>query len=226
MPVLNEQDTIKTILDQFVYMPGHIELIIVDGGSTDATGTIIRNWMMRFDIHNAQYFASPRKGRAAQMNHGAARAQGDVLLFLHADTRLPRDWEEAIIATFSNQDHIGGAFQVEFTPKTPFIHLIEVVGHIRNRLSKKFYGDQGIFVRRDTFEKIGGFPDVSLMEDVLFSSQMKQRGTVSLIEHPRTITSSRRFLRYGIRKTVWTYLKINTLFYLGVSPDKLEKYYK
>jgi rSAM/selenodomain-associated transferase 2 len=192
------------------------EVIVVDGGSRDETAATAR-------AAGARVLEAPR-GRARQMNAGAARAAGDVLLFLHADTTLPVGFATAVRTALADPSVVGGRFDVRLEPSSPFLALTAALINLRSRWSGIATGDQALFVRRDVFVALGGFPDVPLMEDVAFSRALKRRGRVAALR-ARVTTSSRRWLHHGPLRTVLLMWWLRFLYWCGVSPAELKRRY-
>lgn len=215
MPVLNEEKTIRATLEALKPLKPR-ELIVVDGESMDGTREICEQL-------GARVFTSPR-GRAKQMNAGAHHATGDVLVFLHADTRLPSSAFEDIRASLDDAEIVGGRFDVKLDGEGL---MLEIVGHminLRSRLTRVATGDQAIFVRRKVFEELRGFPDIPLMEDIAFSRALKRKGKVACL-HSRVVTSARRWQLEGAWRTVLKMWALKSLYLLGVSPFRLKRYY-
>ena len=165
-------------------------------------------------------------GRAVQMNAGAAAATGAMLIFLHADTRLPRTALNLIDHAMAEQTLIGGAFDLRIDTERPLLRLIAAVASLRSRLTRIPYGDQAIFIRRRAFHQIGRFPEIPLMEDVALMRRIKKTGgRICFIPEP-VITSARRWEREGvIYGTVRNWLLLSA-YTLGVAPDTLARYYR
>ena len=195
---------------------GH-EVIVADGGSTDATPELAAPGANRI-------VAAPR-GRARQMNAGAAVATGDVLLFLHADTVLPDDADTLVNEALGEAGSGWGHFGVRLTGPHPAFRVIERMISLRSRLSGIATGDQAIFATRDLFDSAGGFPDLPLLEDVEFCRRLKR---VSRPVRPRApvTTSSRRWEAAGIARTVWLMWWLRGAYALGVGPDRLARHYR
>src|ERR1051325_1998685 len=172
IPVLNEAGNIPAILSGLRRNPAG-ELLIVDGGSTDLTREVCAEL-------GVPARCSP-PGRAAQMNFGARYATGDVLLFLHADTRLPPSAFGDIRKALQDPRCIGGRFDVKLDSDRSLLKVVGRMISLRSRLSKVSTGDQGIFIRRKTFEAIGGYPEIPLMEDIVLSRAMKRIGRVACL---------------------------------------------
>ena len=158
------------------------------------------------------------------MNHGARRATGDVLLFLHADTRLPDSSLDDIRVALRNPQCIGGRFDVQLDGVHWMLGVIGAIISLRSRMSRVATGDQGIFVRRGVFAELGGYPDIPLMEDVAFSRALKRRGAVACLRS-RVITSARRWEKEGIWRTILRMWLLKLLYLVGVSPVRLKRYY-
>jgi rSAM/selenodomain-associated transferase 2 len=216
VPTLNEAAGLSATLAR-ARAPGVRELIVVDGGSNDET------WMAAEREADRVLGAGP--GRAAQMNAGAAAATGDVLLFLHADTLLPRGFDEAVLAALADDRVVGGRFDVALVPSSALLCLTATLLNLRSRLSRISTGDQAIFVRRIVFEHLGGFPAIPLMEDVAFSRLLKRAGRVACL-HAKVATSSRRWRHNGVVRTILLMWSLRLLYACGVSPARLRRLYK
>jgi rSAM/selenodomain-associated transferase 2 len=215
VPVLNEEKSIAETLQTLQQLKPD-ELIVVDGGSTDGTREICQRLGVEL------YLSRP--GRARQMNFGAQRATGDVLLFLHADTRLPPSAFDDIRTALQDRKVLGGRFDIQLDNPRPLLKLIGFMISLRSRLSKVGTGDQAIFVRREIFRELGGYPDIPLMEDVALSRALKRRGTVACLRS-RVVSSARRWETDGIGRTILKMWTLKTLYLLGISPVRLKRYY-
>jgi len=215
VPTLNEEDSIAATLRR-ARAPGVREIIVVDGGSSDGTRTAAAALA-------DQVLSAPR-GRASQLNAGAARATGSVLLFLHADTLLPAGFDATILRALVRSDVIGGRFDVTLRPSSPLLWLTGTLMNWRSRLTGIATGDQGIFVRRTDFVALGGYPLVPLMEDIALSRILKRRGRLAHL-HERVETSSRRWQRDGIVRTILLMWSLRLLYFCGVSPQRLKRVY-
>jgi rSAM/selenodomain-associated transferase 2 len=217
VPVLHEARLIETALTRLTRQLPVAEVIVVDGGSTDDTLALAQQ------VDGVTVLQGPR-GRAQQMNVGAAHAKGDVLLFLHADTTLPPDAHACIQAALADPGVAGGAFRIRTTAEPPpwwafALHAAD----LRSRYSGLPYGDQGIFCRAAVFRDVGGFAELRLMEDLAFSQALRQRGRLVVVRSQVTV-SGRRFVAQPVR----SFLAMNTfpvLFRLGVSTHTLERLY-
>ncbi|MGB7948756.1 MAG: TIGR04283 family arsenosugar biosynthesis glycosyltransferase [Candidatus Binatia bacterium] len=215
IPVLNEEKHITATVAALPRSQPH-ELVIVDGGSSDRTAEICNRL-------GATVLVSSR-GRARQMNFGARRASGDVLLFLHADTRLPDSAFDDIQQALSNPQCVGGRFDVQLDGAHWMLGVIGAMISLRSRLSQVATGDQAIFVRREVFAELGGYPDIPLMEDVAFSRALKRKGRVACLRS-RVLTSARRWERDGVWRTILKMWALKSLYLAGISPLRLKRYY-
>ena len=196
MPVLNEAPHLAASIASIGSLEDHLQLIVVDGGSTDASPEIARR-------AGAVVILSPVQQRAAQMNLGAAHAKADVLLFLHADTRLPRGWRETLRNELTHHDRpVGGAFRRRFDCPSLVLRFTCTLADWRGVWFSIFLGDQAMFVRRDVFQRLGGFGPLPRCEDLDLSLRLARKGRCRLL--PATvITSARRFQPRGaIRQTL------------------------
>lgn len=215
IPVLNEEQTIGATLTNLVGVRAE-EVIVVDGGSDDRTREIVRQ--------GNGFLTSSVKGRARQMNHGARIATGDVLLFLHADTRLPHTAKADIDDSLRDARCVGGRFDVQLDSQRWLLVTIGRLISFRSRLSRVATGDQAIFVRRKAFEELGGFPDIPLMEDIAFSRMLKAAGPIACLES-KVITSARRWEKNGPIRTIFLMWTLKSLYLAGVSPHLLARLY-
>jgi rSAM/selenodomain-associated transferase 2 len=214
IPTLNEQACLAETLRSVRAERPH-EILVADGGSTDATREIAAD---------ADHFVEAPRGRASQMNAGAARARGDVLLFLHADCTL----EPGALADAERRlRHPGvaaGCFTMTVRAGGLLYRWIDACATARVRLTGLVYGDQGLFLRRANFERLGGFPPLRLMEDVFFSRVLRHRGRV-VVSPRRILVSARRWQRAGlVRQTLRNWL-LTALAAGGVHPDRLARLY-
>jgi rSAM/selenodomain-associated transferase 2 len=217
IPALNEAGNLERLLPDLLTRGQGAEVILVDGGSEDATTQIAA----RFP--DVQLVQSPR-GRARQMNAGARAARGDVLLFLHADTWLPPRALEAVAAALDDPRVVGGRFDVRFDSPRPVFRMIAFFMNLRSRASGISTGDQAIFVRRAVFETLGGYPPMPLMEDIAFCARLKRRGRLAALR-PRVTTSARKWEREGALRTMALMWALRFLYMVGVSPARLHRWY-
>jgi rSAM/selenodomain-associated transferase 2 len=217
IPVLNEAKSLESILSRLRATCPAAEVIVVDGGSEDGTSAVVRRfpWVM---------YLSGRRGRASQMNAGASVAKGEVLLFLHADVRLPAGAEAAIIEAFSDRDIVAGRFDIRFDNPRPVFKVIAFFINLRSRLTKICTGDQALFVRRKTFEELGGYPDIPLMEDVELARRLKRRGRIGCLRSKVT-ASARKWEREGVFRTILLMWVLRFLYFIGVNPSRLHRWY-
>ena len=217
VPVLNEAEGIAATLDALASLraAGH-QLIVVDGGSHDETVVLSRE---RAD----QVLDGPR-GRARQMNAGAASAKGRVLLFLHADTRLPAAADEYIAKALA-RGAVWGRFDVHIEGRSRWLPLVASMMNLRSRLSGIATGDQAMFVRRDVFRQLGGFADQPLMEDIELSRRLRALRRPACLR-ARVVTSGRRWDSRGAWPTIVLMWRLRWRYWRGVAPDELAKAYR
>ena len=212
IPVLDEADQIPHLVTHLSEVP---DVVAVDGGSTDETLALLSQSHIRA--------ISAARGRANQMNEGAAVTTGDVLMFLHADTRLPPDFIEEL-AGFMSSGKPWGRFDVQFDDNHYMFRLIALIMNWRSRITGICTGDQAIFIRRATFESLNGFADIPLFEDIELCKRLKSLAWPFCITSPVT-TSGRRWRTHGFCKTILLMSWLRILYYFGVSPAKLSRRY-
>lgn len=215
IPTLNEEKFIGSLLDQLQVCTSVAEIIVSDGGSTDTTEHIANQY------EKVKYVKAP-KGRATQMNAGAAYAKNDFLLFLHADSEVDVNGIQSIIPTLSN-DTQAGSFYLAFDDAGFWLNLY-------SRISKSdwtifTYGDQGLFIRKELFDKVNGFREIPIMEDLDIVRRVKRHGKFKKINFPVT-TCARRFNKNGVVLQQLKNVGLVSLYYLGVSPVWLSKFYR
>jgi rSAM/selenodomain-associated transferase 2 len=215
LPTLDEAAGIAAALTplQALRRAGH-EVIVADGGSADGTPALAAPWADRVIV-------APR-GRARQMNAGAAVAAGAALLFLHADTRLPDGAEQRIVAALA--DHAWGRFDVIIAGPPAVLGVVAAMMNLRSRLTGIATGDQAIFVRRAVFDAVGGYPDLPLMEDIALSKRLKRLGPPACLAH-KVITSGRRWQRDGVWRTVLLMWRLRFDYWRGVPAERLARRY-
>lgn len=219
VPTLDEADEIEATLAplQPLRTAGH-EIIVVDGGSSDATFVLAAPLADRA-------FAAPR-GRAAQMNAGANAATGDLLLFLHADSRLEPEAVRVLLARMQQSGRRWGRFDVTITGRFAALRVVEATMNLRSRLTGIATGDQGIFAERALFASVGGYPDLPLMEDIELSRRLKRAGGAPLCLRERIVTSGRRWERYGLTRTIVTMWWLRLAHWCGVDAARLGTWYR
>lgn len=217
MPVLNEGAGVAAVLAPLAAWRarGH-EVLVVDGGSADDTMTQARP-------HADQVLSAPR-GRARQMNAGAAMARGEVLLFLHADTLLPLNADHDIIQGLHERQRLWGRFDVRLSGSYWLLRVIERLMNARSRYTGIATGDQALFVRREVFKDIGGYADIPLMEDIALCKKLKKYTRPLCLRGP-AFTSSRRWERDGVWRTVLLMWSLRLAYFLGVAPSVLARRY-
>jgi rSAM/selenodomain-associated transferase 2 len=217
MPVLDEAAQIQHTLQALAPLRAQgAELIVADGGSRD--DTVVRCTGL------ADHVMQTGRGRARQMNAGALRAGGSVLLFLHADTLLPAGASGAIEQALGGA-HDWGRFDVRIDGSSRWFPLIAALMNLRSRWSGIATGDQGIFVRRDLFMRVGMYPDQPLMEDIELSKRLRRHGRPACLRE-RVRTSGRRWQRYGVWRTVLLMWRLRLLYRLGTPADELARWYR
>lgn len=216
VPALNEAATIEHCVRQ-ARAAGADEIIVVDGGSIDST--------IACATGAADQVLSGVRGRAHQMNTGAAAAGGEVLLFLHADTELPGGAIEDVRVALADPTIVGGRFDLRLEPSTPLLRLVAWLINARSRATRVATGDQALFVRRSIFDQLGGFAEIPLMEDIEFCRRLKRRGPIACLRS-QVVTSSRRWLESGIGRTILLMWTLKLLYYAGVSPERLSRAYR
>lgn len=216
IPVLNEADHVAGLLVDLRDRDRTLETIVVDGGSDDDT-------VARAKSYDCQVIQSAR-GRAEQMNRGAEAANGDILLFLHVDTRLPDNFIGAL-DRFWTSAHAWGRFDVRLDSDRPVLRVVAVMMNIRSRLTGICTGDQAMFVRRSVFERIGGFAQIPLMEDIEISKRLKSVSSPYCVTSP-VITSSRRWDKHGAIKTILLMWWLRLRYFMGDTPESLARQYQ
>ncbi|MGH7261361.1 MAG: TIGR04283 family arsenosugar biosynthesis glycosyltransferase [Nitrospiraceae bacterium] len=248
IPTLNEEQALPRTL-ACVARLGFDEILVVDGGSSDKTRDIAMS--LGFEVRGSRFQEQPESlhpqtfplttpnverrtapvmllttepGRARKMNAGAAASRADVLLFLHADTHLPAEARHAIERALDDPACVGGRFDVRFERDTGLAWLIARLISLRSRVSGIATGDQALFVRREVFERLGGFADLPIMEDVEFTRRLKRAGRVAPLL-AQVVTSYRRWERCGALQTIMLMWTLRLLYWLGVHPNRLKNLY-
>jgi rSAM/selenodomain-associated transferase 2 len=217
VPALDEAHGIGRMLEGLAPLrAAGAEVIVVDGGSRDATRAIAQPLCDRV-------LAAPR-GRASQMNAGARASRGEILLFLHADTRLPEGALASIRAALAGGRHAWGRFDVRIEARAPLLALVAAMMNLRSRATGIATGDQAMFVRRAAFEAAGGFPAIPLMEDVALSKALKRVSPPACLRD-RVATSGRRWERHGVVATIALMWRLRLAYALGADPHRLARRY-
>jgi len=216
MPVLDEAERLAGALCALQPLRRRgVRVVVVDGGSRDDTLRIARD-------HADLALLAPR-GRASQMNAGAAACPAQVLLFLHADTRLP-DHADALVQRALRSRHAWGRFDVHIDSARPLLRIVERAMNLRSRLTGIATGDQALFVRHEVFAAVGGFPDIPLMEDITLSRRLKRHGPPACLRE-RVSTSARRWEQHGVWRTIWLMWRLRAAYFLGADPARLAEQY-
>lgn len=216
IPALNEAESLASLLPHPVSIEG-VEVIVADGGSIDRTVDTAKDLGAKI-LHSVP-------GRAVQMNAGAQAAQGDILLFLHADTSLPPGFAEQVQHALSQPGVAAGAFRLAIKGRGFGLRLIEWLANLRSRVLKMPYGDQGIFVRAGLFAEVGGFPALPIMEDFELVRRLKRKGSIRILRLTAT-TSPRRWENLGLLRTTAINQAIIIGYLLGLDPQKLAAWYR
>ncbi len=216
VPMLDESERIGALLASLPRLPD-VEVIVVDGGSRDGTAAIAREQGVRVLL--------TERGRARQMNTGAAVSRGRLLLFLHADTRLPRGFVPRLLAAMNDRRVVGGSFTLRFDERTVALRCIEAFANLRARLLRSTAGEQAIFVRRRDFEKVGGFPDQPVGERAALLRRLRTRGRFAILPEA-AITSSRRWFERGVMRTTLRDQAVRIALRLGLSPERLAAWHR
>jgi rSAM/selenodomain-associated transferase 2 len=217
VPVLDEEAAIAAMLEHLAALPGRLEVIVADGGSGDATRELAAE-------HASQpLIVEAPAGRARQMNAGAAVARGEVLLFLHADTRLPCDAYASVCDALGELPVLGGNFALCFDGGARFSRVLGRWYALQRRAGV-YYGDSAIWLRRTVFDELGAFRPVPIMEDYDFVRRLERAGRTRCLPGP-AITSARRWQRLGLTRTIASWVAIRWLFLAGIPPHRLARLY-
>lgn len=220
IPVLKEEAVINGVIDHLQNIEGNeeTEIIVADGDPKAGTLKVI----LRDDVKKVK----SARGRGRQMNEGARVAKGDVLLFLHADTELPSDALRRIAIAMQDKRCIAGAFDLGIKSERFIFRIIESVASLRSRITGIPFGDQAIFMRKDYFDRIGGYKDIPIMEDVEIMDRIKQMGDRVIIIKQKVNTSPRRWEEEGVIRCTLRNWLLQILYLLRISPDRLSKLYR
>jgi rSAM/selenodomain-associated transferase 2 len=220
IPALNEAAGIEATLQalQPLRLRG-VELVLADGGSSDSTPTLAQPWV--------DAVVDAPRGRALQMNAGAARARASVLLFLHADTRLPPLADVLVLQAVQRSDKgaCWGRFDVRIEGRPWMLRVVAALMNLRSRASGIATGDQAIFITREAFERVGGFPEQALMEDIEISRRLKRLGRPACLR-ARVCTSGRRWEQRGVWRTIVLMWRLRWRYWRGESPARLAEAYR
>lgn len=217
IPVHQEEERIDTLLRSISTFPD-TQIIVVDGAPDCGTIDAIKD--------KPVLKLSSLPGRGIQMNHGAALATGEILLFLHADTILPARAPEFIEQALRDPHISGGAFRLRYDTPDPWLSTIAFLANIRSQCTRVPYGDQALFVRAKIFRELGGFAPIAIMEDIDFMTRMRRAGHAIRILDAPVLTSARRQKREGLIYCTGRNLLLRILYHLGMSPDRLAKLYR
>jgi rSAM/selenodomain-associated transferase 2 len=219
IPVLHEQDTINSLITSLKQLSTKktIEIIVVDGSeSKDTINEITEKSVIKL---------TSQKGRAVQMNKGAKHASAEILIFIHADTRLPKNGLEIIQETMKNKHLVGGAFSLQIQSKHKLLQTVAAISTLRSQITQAPYGDQVHFIRKTFFENIKGYKTMPIMEDVEIMRRIKKNnGKIKILPH-HVITSDRRWQKEGLLYTNLRNTIIICLYWVGIPAEKLAKFY-
>ena len=220
VPAFHEGENINDLIEYLNRLDSdhESEIVVVDGAQEkDTLGAIDRNSVIKI---------SSERGRAKQMNAGASTARGEILIFLHADTELPVQALKKIHSILERKEVVGGAFDLGIKSNKFIFRVIAKLASWRSRLSRIPFGDQAIFVRREYFNRIGGYKEIPLMEDVELMRRIKKSGSRIWIFYDRVMTSPRRWEKEGVIYCTLRNWTLQTLYLLGISPHRLAIFYK
>ncbi len=218
VPILEEAAGLPGLLDHLRALPGHWEVLVVDGGSRDAGGELAARHAL------APSVLGPVAGRAAQLDAGAAAAHGEALIFLHADSRLPAAAYSSVTAALRDPRTVGGNFALRFDGADRFSRVLTAWYAVQRRAGV-YYGDSSVWVRRSTYAALGGFRALAIMDDYDFVRRMERRGRTRCLTGPAT-TSPRRWHALGVPRTIVAWVVIRWLYLLGVPADRLAGLYR
>lgn len=218
VPVLDESSTVGEALDRLAELPGRFEMIVVDGGSRDGTEELAEQHPSHPRVLRAD------RGRAHQQNAGAAAARGELLVFLHSDTRLPPDAYASLAEALCDRGLLGGNFALRFDGDDRFAHVLGRWYAVQRRLGV-YYGDSVLWTRTATFSALGGFRPLEIMEDYDFVRRLERLGRTACLPGP-VITSGRRWRALGVGRTVISWVVIRWLWLTGVPDRRLARLYR
>ena len=217
VPVYNEAPAINKLIDNLEQFKDYCEIIFVDGGSDDGTDRIIEK--------KYKLFYSPKKGRSYQMNYGASLSKGNILLFLHADSLLPDDAPGQILKII-RRGYKAGCFKIKFDSRSILMKICGFMSNLRVRLRNIAFGDQGIFIIKSYFYKLGGFAEIPLMEDYQLSMDIKADRKKIALAKAKIETSERRFVKNGRLKTMIEMQRLQYMYRKGKDIDVIANLYK
>lgn len=217
IPVYNEAPNIDALMDSLIRFKDKCEIIFVDGGSSDQTMAIVQE--------KYRIVKSPKKGRSNQMNYGASLSKGNILLFLHADTFLPNNALSEINRIMSQGFKVG-CFKIKFESRAFLMKICGYMSNTRVKLRNIAFGDQALYIDRNYFYQLGGFPDLPLMEDYQLSMDIKADGEKIVLANSKVTTSERRFLENGRLKTMARMQKLQHMYRNGADIEVIAKMYK
>jgi rSAM/selenodomain-associated transferase 2 len=217
IPVLNEVSVLPGTLDHLAALPGRFEVIVADGESADGT-------IEAAECHPLHPRVVAARGRAEQLNAAAAQATGEILVFLHADTRLPEDAYESLMSALADFEIVGGNFALRFDGGDHFSRVLGAVYAVQRRLGV-YYGDSAVWARTSTFAALGGFRPLPIMDDYDFVRRLERRGPTACLPGP-AVTSARRWQRAGLVRTVGSWVVIRWLYLAGVPAGRLAGLYR
>ncbi len=215
IPVVNEAENLATRLQALQRFRNHCQIILVDGGSSDDSANIAKPLV--------DHVLYSQRGRARQMNFGVIQAQAPVLLFLHADTCLPDNAVNSLLNAVS-EGYSWGRFNIAFDNQRPIFKLIASMMNLRSRLTGIATGDQALFMTRQAFDTVIGFPEIALMEDIVISTHLKKLSAPCCLTN-KVVTSARRWQKQGIVKTILLMWWLRLRFFLGANPENLARHY-
>ncbi|MFQ5598865.1 MAG: TIGR04283 family arsenosugar biosynthesis glycosyltransferase [Nitrospiria bacterium] len=224
IPVYNEAAYLAELFAHFDRFP-IFEAIFIDGGSSDQTAQLLQKWAKYQTGQFRRIVSSAVRGRGNQMNEGAKMATGDILLFLHADSKLPSGAINNVREVLKRAEFVGGAFRLKIDSSHFFLGFISWMANLRSTYLGLPYGDQGYFVRREVFERLKGYKAIALMEDVDFFRRLKKMGRVALLKKV-VHTSARRWDQGGYYFTSFRNLLILFSYFFGISPNRLASWYR
>lgn len=216
VPALNEEERIGAAVKRLLREEG-VEVVVADGGSADGTAHEAREAGARVVVEPAN--------RGVRLNAGARAARGAVLLFLHADARLPAGFPGTVRALLDRAGVAGGAFRLRIEGPGPALRLVEGLANVRTRLFSLPYGDQALFLRAGVFRALGGFRPFPLMEDYEFAGRLRRRGRIAVASQP-VLASARRWERLGLWRATWVTQAVIAGYHAGVSPEVLAVFYR